>query len=194
MSSRAMARRRASARSVAPTRFCDPAGGDRLTATPQGKTFADRVRHILSQRTPVRARSDSLRPASVLLPFFAPPGESLPHLWLVRRADGMRVHGGQVALPGGKREPQDADPLSTALRETYEEIGLAPGEVDVLGALDDCVTVTGFTVTPFVGWIAKPFQPAPLASEVARVFAAPLAAFERPPRAISMAWGPAKRI
>jgi 8-oxo-dGTP pyrophosphatase MutT (NUDIX family) len=160
----------------------------------QAKGFANRVRRILSQRSPVRARGELLRPASVLLPFFAPTEEALPHLWLVRRADGMRVHGGQVALPGGKREPEDADPLSTALRETYEEIGLAPSEVDVLGVLDECVTVTGFTVTPYVGWIAKPFQPAPLASEVARVFAAPLAAFEEPPRAISVAWGPAKRI
>jgi 8-oxo-dGTP pyrophosphatase MutT (NUDIX family) len=130
----------------------------------------------------------------VLLPFFAPSSEEAPHLWLVRRADGMRVHGGQVALPGGKSEASDADPLATALREAHEEIGLVPDDVNVLGALDDCVTVTGFAVTPFVGWIEKPFQPEPLASEVARVFAAPLAAFEQPPRAVSLTWGDAKRI
>lgn len=97
-------------------------------------------------------------------------------------------------MPGGKREPDDEDLLSTALRETHEEIGLSPNDVDVLGALDDCVTVTGFAVTPYVGWITKPFAPQPLASEVARVFAAPLSAFEVPPRAMSIDLGESKRI
>jgi 8-oxo-dGTP pyrophosphatase MutT (NUDIX family) len=149
---------------------------------------------MLASHTPVRARGGPLRPASVLLPFFAPSEGAPPELWLVRRPDGMRVHGGQVALPGGKHEPEDADLLSTALREAHEEIGLLPADVDVLGALDDCVTVTGFAVTPYVGWIAKPFQPRPLASEVARVFSAPLSAFEQDPRAISVTWGSSKRI
>jgi 8-oxo-dGTP pyrophosphatase MutT (NUDIX family) len=160
----------------------------------QGSGFVERVRHALSSHTPVRARGEPLRLASVLLPFFAPAEGAPPELWLVRRPDEMRVHGGQVALPGGKHEPEDADLLSTALREAEEEIGLSPGEVDVLGALDDCVTVTGFAVTPYVGWITKPFRPEPLASEVARVFAAPLAAFEVPPRAVSLMWGSSKRI
>jgi 8-oxo-dGTP pyrophosphatase MutT (NUDIX family) len=165
----------------------------------QGTSFADRVRQILASRKPIRARGDSLHEASVLLPFFSrsDDGSSIDrgvHLWLVRRADGMRVHGGQVALPGGKREPDDEDLLSTALRETHEEIGLSPNDVDVLGALDDCVTVTGFAVTPYVGWITKPFAPQPLASEVARVFAAPLSAFEVPPRAMSIDLGESKRI
>ena len=164
-----------------------------------GTSFADRVRTILSSRRPVRARGDGLLPASVLLPFFSrtddgPSVDSGPHLWLVRRADGMRVHGGQVALPGGKREPEDSDLLSTALREAHEEIGLSPSDVDVLGALDDCITVTGFAVTPYVGWITKPFDPKPLASEVARVFAAPLSAFEVEPQAVSIDLGTSKRI
>jgi 8-oxo-dGTP pyrophosphatase MutT (NUDIX family) len=159
-----------------------------------GRVFVDRVRSTLSSRTPVRAEDESLRRASVLLPFFAPTDQAPPELWLVRRADGMRIHGGQVALPGGKHEPEDPNLLSTALREAHEEIGLLPADVEVLGALDDCVTVTGFAVTPYVGWIAKPFQPEPLASEVARVFAAPLTAFQSPPRAISVAWGASKRI
>jgi 8-oxo-dGTP pyrophosphatase MutT (NUDIX family) len=165
----------------------------------QGTSFADRVRSNLSSRKPVRARGDALHLASVLLPFFSPSGDGSsldlgPHLWLVRRADGMRMHGGQVALPGGKHEPEDADLLSTALREAHEEIGLSPSDVDVLGVLDDCVTVTGFAVTPYVGWITKPFDPKPLACEVARVFAAPLSAFEAEPRAVSIDLGQSKRI
>jgi 8-oxo-dGTP pyrophosphatase MutT (NUDIX family) len=159
-----------------------------------GKGFADRVRQVLSSHTAVRAKGEPLRLASVLLPFFSPVEGAPPELWLVRRPEDMRVHGGQVALPGGKHEPEDADLLSTALREAHEEIGLRPADVEVLGALDDCVTVTGFAVTPYVGWITKPFLPQPLASEVARVFAAPLSAFEQPPRAISVMWGSTKRI
>jgi 8-oxo-dGTP pyrophosphatase MutT (NUDIX family) len=155
--------------------------------------FPARVRRSLSRHRAVKTTDGTLSPASVLLPFFASE-TGAPELWLVRRAVGMRVHGGQVALPGGQRDERDPDLLSTALREAYEEIGLVPSAVDVLGVLDDCVTITGFAVTPYVGWIAKPFHPQPLASEVARVFAAPLSAFEQPPRAMSIVWGEAKRI
>jgi 8-oxo-dGTP pyrophosphatase MutT (NUDIX family) len=158
-----------------------------------GDDFPARVRRALSSRPAVKAKESTLYPASVLLPFYASE-KGAPELWLVRRAVGMRVHGGQVALPGGKRELQDPDLLSTALREAHEEIGLLPSDVEVLGVLDDCVTITGFAVTPYVGWIAKPFHPQPLATEVARVFAVPLLAFEQPPRAVSVVWGDSKRI
>jgi 8-oxo-dGTP pyrophosphatase MutT (NUDIX family) len=102
-----------------------------------------------------------------------------PGIWLVRRADRMRTHQGQVALPGGKWDPTDPDLCHTALRESFEEIGLPPEEVDVLGPLDDLETVTGYIVTPHVGWIARPFTPAPHANEVARVFAVSLDTFGR---------------
>lgn len=149
---------------------------------------------MLASRQPIRARDEPLRAASVLLPFFAATEGAPPELWLVRRPDDMRMHGGQVALPGGKYEPEDTDLLSTALREAEEEIGLAPAEVDVLGAIDDCVTVTGFAVTPYVGWIARPFQPRPHPPEVARVFSAPLAAFQVAPREMSVMWGSSERL
>ncbi len=172
-----------------PTPSC--ASDETLTS---GRDFPDRVRRLLGSRTPVRVEPGSLLRASVLLPFFAPSLGAPPELWLVRRSDGMRIHRGQVALPGGKHEPEDVDLLATALRESHEEIGLAPGDVDVLGSLDDCVTVTGFVITPYVGWISVPFTPRPMASEVARVFAAPLAAFEREPRAVTIPLAASKRI
>jgi 8-oxo-dGTP pyrophosphatase MutT (NUDIX family) len=156
--------------------------------------FPERVRRRLEARNRWTTRDASLKPASVLLPFFAPEPDAPPALWLVRRSDLMRVHKGQVALPGGKCEPGDCDPRATALREAEEEIGLPRDDVDVLGVLDDCATVTGFAITPYVGWIATPFTPAPHSAEVARVFAAPLAAFERDPEPITMEWGSSKRI
>jgi 8-oxo-dGTP pyrophosphatase MutT (NUDIX family) len=106
----------------------------------------------------------------------------------------MRTHRGQVALPGGKCDPGDADTLTTALRESHEEIGLLPQEVEVLGALDDLETITGFLITPYVGWIANPFTPQPRDSEVARVFAVPLAAFAQEPATIRIPWEGAERV
>jgi 8-oxo-dGTP pyrophosphatase MutT (NUDIX family) len=112
-----------------------------------------------------------------------------PHLWLVRRPDGLRRHSGQVALPGGKRDETDRDLIATALREADEEIGLAPEAVEVLGTSDDYVTMTGYVITPVVGWIQMPFSPRPNPAEVSRAFSAPLRAFrERAPlRAIPWA-------
>jgi 8-oxo-dGTP pyrophosphatase MutT (NUDIX family) len=106
----------------------------------------------------------------------------------------LRMHSGQVALPGGKHEAGDADLLATALRESHEEIGLVPQEVDVLGALDDYATHTGFVITPYVGWVKPSFTPAAHAAEVARVFAVPLATFDQEPRPVTMEIGSSKRI
>jgi 8-oxo-dGTP pyrophosphatase MutT (NUDIX family) len=156
--------------------------------------FRNWVRERLANREPVRSHDESLIPASVLLPLFAPGPQSEPELWLLRRAEELRTHRGQVALPGGRRDPTDADLIATALREAHEEIGLAPSEVEVLGVLDDCVTITGFAVTPYVGWIGEPFTPRPLPTEVARVFSAPLSAFRVDPRAMTVPWGTSKRI
>lgn len=114
-------------------------------------------------------------PAAVLVPLFIADDE--PHCWLVRRAAHLRHHPGQIALPGGKPDAADADLRETALREAHEEIGLPATAVDLLGALPARLTSTLFVVTPFVGLIAADFVPVVQASEVGRVFAAPLRAF-----------------
>jgi 8-oxo-dGTP pyrophosphatase MutT (NUDIX family) len=155
--------------------------------------FAERVRQLLSTRERAEATSDALQRASVLLALFAPGPDAAPRLWLVRRSEDMRTHRGQIALPGGKREPSDADFLVTALRESHEEIGLLPADVDVLGVLDDRETSTGYLITPYVGWITRPFTPEPLAAEVARVFDVPLAAFADEPRRTRVPWQGAER-
>lgn len=152
----------------------------------EAEAFPDRVRRLLQARAPIAMDKEAFLPASVLLPLFAPTSGAPPEIWLVRRPEEMRIHGGQVALPGGKQERGDPDLLGTALREAEEEIGLAAQDVDVLGRLDDCLTITGFVVTPFVGWITRPFTPRPLATEVARVFALPLATFDHTPRTMTV--------
>jgi len=117
--------------------------------------------------------------SAVLVPLFEREGEA--HTWLVRRAQGLRDHSGQVAFPGGKRDAGDDSLLTTALREAEEEIALARGEVDVLGALDDYFTITGYAITPYVAWTRVDVPLAPNAAEVTRVFAAPLRAFLEEP-------------
>lgn len=115
----------------------------------------------------------NLRAASVLVPLIE-RGHGLA-LVLTRRAALLKHHPGQVAFPGGKRDPGDPSPLATALREAHEEIGLDPNLVTVLGPLDPHLTVTDFTVQPFVGLIADGFIPRPDRAEVDEVFEVPLA-------------------
>ncbi len=133
---------------------------------------------VLSSRT-VRRREGEGTASAVLIPLFFDAGDV--RVTLVRRADRMRRHSGQVALPGGKKDPEDPDLLATALREALEEVQLLPESVTVFGALDDLVTITGYVVTPFVGWIQSPNALVPNENEVARIFHAPLRLFASPP-------------
>ena len=114
-----------------------------------------------------------LRPAAVLVP-------------LVERADGVTVlltqrtehlnhHAGQISFPGGRVEPEDTDVIDTALRETEEEIGLDRAYVEVVGRLDIYETVTGFSITPVVGFVREDFSLAIDGQEVAEAFEVPLA-------------------
>lgn len=98
-----------------------------------------------------------------------------PHVLLTRRIDGLRRHPGQVSFPGGRIDPGDLDPVHAALRETQEEVGIAPALVDPWGYLDPMVTITGFRVMPVVAMLDPAYVPAPDAREVADVFEVPLA-------------------
>ncbi|WP_405404236.1 NUDIX hydrolase [Paracoccus sp. Ld10] len=119
-----------------------------------------------------------LRPAGVLAAFRAGDGR----LVLTKRASGLRHHPGQIALPGGKVDPGDADATATALREAREEIGLDPAQVRVLGHLPPHRTVTGFSVTPVLAVIDGPFSAIPEAGEVQEAFDLPFAHVTDPAR------------
>lgn len=114
-----------------------------------------------------------MRPAAVLVPLIVRP-EGLQVL-LTRRTDHLAHHAGQVSFPGGRMEEDDDGPVACALREAEEETGLPSSCVDVLGFLDDYVTVTSFRVVPVVGLVAPPFTLRPDPFEVAEVFEVPLA-------------------
>ncbi len=113
-----------------------------------------------------------LRPASVLVPLVKRPGGM--KVILTRRAHLLSHHPGQVSFPGGKQDPEDGSAQAAALREAWEEIGLHPDRVTVLGQFDRHETVTNFRVTPFVGLVEEGFVAKPDPFEVAEVFEVPL--------------------
>ncbi len=104
-----------------------------------------------------------------------------PRLVLTVRTAHLQSHAGQVAFPGGRSDPADSgDPLTTALRESEEEIGLDRMLVTPLGYLDCFETISGYCITPVVAWIAASAQLYPAPDEVAEVFEVPLAFFLEP--------------
>lgn len=117
-------------------------------------------------------RPEALRPAAVLVPLLATP-QGLEVLF-TRRTDNLRNHAGQVSFPGGAAETHDADATATALREAEEEIGLSPAAIDVLGFLGPHVTISGFCVSPVVGYVARPPTLTADSGEVAEIFSVPL--------------------
>ncbi|PWB53069.1 MAG: CoA pyrophosphatase [Anaerolineales bacterium] len=122
--------------------------------------------------------SSNPRPAAVLIPlFFASPEDKQEHRWqvlLTRRTEGVAEHQGQVAFPGGRADPTDLTPESTALREAYEEIGLEPTSVRILGKMKELPTISNYCITPVVGVIPWPFEIRLEETEVSRVFSIPL--------------------
>lgn len=106
--------------------------------------------------------------AAVLVPLFDRGGE-LTAVFTERRHD-LRRHAGEISFPGGRQDFPDEDLRQTALREANEEIGLAPADVELVGALPPVGTfVTGYRVFPFVGWLDEGHTWRPQASEVERV-------------------------
>lgn len=139
-------------------------------------TLRDRLR--LRERRALPLAGETA--ASVLIALFVDPSGEL-RVWLLRKIETLRRHGGQVALPGGKRDPGDATPLETALREAEEEIGLLRSASCLIGDFDDYVTSTGYVVWPHVVFVDPGFTPVADPNEVARVFSAELACFLEAP-------------
>lgn len=113
-----------------------------------------------------------LTDAAVLFPIVMREHE--PTVLLTQRTAHLKDHPGQISFPGGRVESDDTSPTHTALREAYEEIGLAHGHVRVLGFLPEYRTGTGFRITPVVALVEPPFELALDDYEVAEAFEVPL--------------------
>ena len=118
-------------------------------------------------------REGQATPAAVLVPLVNRP-DGLTLLLTQRSAD-LPDHAGQISFPGGRVEALDVSHADAALREAAEEVGLAADRVAVLGELAPYETVTGYRVTPIVGWVEPPLALMPDPVEVADIFEVPLA-------------------
>ena len=116
--------------------------------------------------------SHKLIPSAVLIPLVERNGSV--YVLLTQRSAHLRHHPSQISFPGGKRDRGDSSLQATALRETNEELGINPKQVSIFGQLPQHHTITGFNVTPFIGFVDSNYQPRINKGEVERLFELPL--------------------
>jgi len=132
----------------------------------------------LASRQWKKITNEKLVASAVLLLLLEKDGQY--QVLFTRRSDKVEHHKGEISFPGGTVRPDDADLLDTALREGAEEIGIAAGDVTILGRLDDILTVsTGFVITPYVGILPYPYAFQINRDEVAELIFVPLGALAR---------------
>ena len=134
----------------------------------------DQLAHRLAQYRPRELTLDYPE-AGILVPVTDNSVE--PEIIFTQRAAHLKTHRGQVAFPGGKRDREDATLLDTALRESWEEIGLMREDVKVLGMLSQVVSRYGIIVTPFVGLVPEGLAFTPNLDELDSVFSVPISFF-----------------
>jgi len=113
--------------------------------------------------------------AGILVPIT--DNERDPEMIFTLRSSNLKTHRGQVAYPGGKRDPDDASLIATALRETHEEIGLPPDQVKVIAPLSQVMSLHRILVTPYVGVVPGDHHLEPNPHEIESVFRVPISWF-----------------
>ena len=138
------------------------------------EALLDAIRRVVASYQPRRIQPEGRPEAAVLLLLYELRGE--PHVLFTLRTDLVETHKGQISFPGGAADPEDDDLRLTALRETGEEVGVQPEDVEVVGQLDDSPSISGFIVTPYVGFIRRPapYPFRPSHDEVAELIEVPL--------------------
>jgi 8-oxo-dGTP pyrophosphatase MutT (NUDIX family) len=136
------------------------------------KDFIDQIAKILSSRKRRVIEHPPFSHAAVLVPLFK-KGEGC-HLLFTRRSEQVKHHKGEISFPGGVVDEEDLELISTALREAHEEIGLERSDVQIVGILDDIVTITEFIVTPIVGLFPYPYPFKVSEVEIAELIEVPL--------------------
>jgi 8-oxo-dGTP pyrophosphatase MutT (NUDIX family) len=131
------------------------------------------IEKILREREKKKVSAENLKVSAVLIPLFYDQGQY--HVLFTERSDEVNSHKGQVCFPGGTQEPSDSSLLQTALREIEEEISLKANDVEILGELDDSVTLTSnYVISPFVAFIPHPYPFKADVREIKGIFSVPL--------------------
>lgn len=136
------------------------------------KEFIDHLKKMLSSRRRKVIDHPPFSHAAVLVPLYQKEGDC--HLLFTKRSDQVKNHKGEISFPGGMVDEEDRELIHTALREAYEEIGLKEEDVQIIGFLDDIITVTEFIVTPIVGLFPYPYPFKISEIEIAELIEIPL--------------------
>ena len=137
------------------------------------KVTLKELEKVFKHYTPREKEAPHRIPSAVLIPFLEKEGKL--HLLFMRKVEDNSHHSGQVSFPGGAYEEEDRDLLTTALRETQEELGVSPQSWRILGRLEAIETRgTPYIIYPFVGYLVEETRFVPNPQEVARVFTVPL--------------------
>ncbi len=139
----------------------------------------ERIRSCLATLKPRILTEGYTRDAAVLMPVFERDNEY--HFLLTRRTEEVQTHKGQISFPGGMHEDNE-DLVNTALRETFEEVGIEESRIEILGRFHDYLSITQYRVTPYAGFIHGPFITMPQIREVAEVLQVPFGIFTDPAR------------
>jgi len=135
----------------------------------------EKLKQILSQRKKQRIVDPKRVSAAVLVPVYEKEGQY--HILFIKRTEWVEKHKGEISFPGGVYEEHDGTLLNTALRESAEEINLMPDDVEVLGELDDVVSVkTNYRITPFLAFIPWPYEFKVDGRETEEIIEAPITA------------------
>ncbi|MGZ6202905.1 MAG: CoA pyrophosphatase [Thermodesulfobacteriota bacterium] len=136
------------------------------------KDFIENIEKMLSSRKRRVIEHPPFSHAAVLVPLFTKSEEC--HLLFTKRSEQVKYHKSEISFPGGVVDEEDRELINTALREAHEEIGLKESDIQVIGLLDDIVTITEFIVTPIVGLFPYPYPFKVSEVEIAELIEVPL--------------------
>jgi 8-oxo-dGTP pyrophosphatase MutT (NUDIX family) len=133
------------------------------------------LKQLLDKRQKSIIEDTSRVSSAVLIPLYKDRG--IYHIVFIKRTETVKEHKGQISFPGGAREKEDKSLLDTALRESWEEIGLDTKDVEIIGEMDDEITTTSnFIVTPYIGVLSWPYHFVKNTDEVDDILCIPIPA------------------
>ena len=115
-----------------------------------------RIRNLIKRYKPRKQNAKKYLPSSVLIPLVEKNND--PQILFIKRTNLVKHHKGEISYPGGTKEQSDRNLRDTLLREINEELGISSSQIDILGYIDEQITLTNFLVRPYIGYLMPPFE------------------------------------